>query len=314
MGALKSAVLSVRPTAPYRIYLNQNAQVRQACKLHATRRAQFRVLSHFLVLWALRALVLLATSRNRRAINACALGTWPHVVQRAFFREHDQGATMSNRANPRPPHPATVVQPKPVLCRQSPRPPHAATIVQSKRSFGALSGRRMHAATIVQPARLGLREYVSSTTTAYPSRNMAGVCEKSAREVAETLARFPGGGTVQYVAAVYREGREARNHIAATLTLDGETNVVDVTWKQFPFLLTGKAPSGERVLITSIREWEQMIIDNSPPIDNMEVQLFDDINEAVLWMKDQRQQLLAMPTHVPTGHGGKKKRGGCAIL
>jgi hypothetical protein len=51
----------------------------------------------------------------------------------------------------RPPHPATVVQPKEAIGAPAARPPHPATVVQPKAVIGAPAGRSPHPATVAQP-------------------------------------------------------------------------------------------------------------------------------------------------------------------
>src|ERR1700727_1673883 len=50
----------------------------------------------------------------------------------------------------RPPHPATVVQPKPAFGKPAARPPHPATVVQPKPAFAKPTARPPHPATVVQ--------------------------------------------------------------------------------------------------------------------------------------------------------------------
>jgi hypothetical protein len=50
--------------------------------------------------------------------------------------------------NKRPPHPATVAQPKPAFGRVPERPPHPATVVQPKPAFGAVAERPRNPATV----------------------------------------------------------------------------------------------------------------------------------------------------------------------
>ncbi|WP_437280949.1 hypothetical protein WME90_10440 [Sorangium sp. So ce375] len=57
---------------------------------------------------------------------------------------------MSPSSRSRPPHPATIVQPKPAIGAPAARPPHPATTVQKKPAIGGNATKPPHPATAVQ--------------------------------------------------------------------------------------------------------------------------------------------------------------------
>lgn len=119
---------------------------------------------------------------------------------------------------------------------------------------------------------------------------MAGNCVNSAAEVGEAL----GSACVGYVVAVYRDSkREVRNHIAAVGREDGRDQVVDVTWKQFPFLLDPQVDikSEPLILVCTLDEWTDMISRYTPGIANLLISQETTLEAAREWMRDNRRTI-----------------------
>jgi hypothetical protein len=141
---------------------------------------------------------------------------------------------------------------------------------------------------------------LAGQVTRYGVKSMAGSCAVSAAEVGRLLGRSHVG----YIATVYRDqSGEVRNHIAALRRVDGQEQVVDATWKQFPYLWNQQARASAVVdleslpliLFCTIDEWTAMIADYTPGISDRAVTQLDSAAEASSWMRDERRRLLDAP-------------------
>jgi len=187
------------------------------------------------------------------------------------------------------PHPATLqrsatVQPK--LASAS-RAPHPATL--PRRGPSPMVAQRADA-----EAELDL-EGLEARITKYGAAQMAGSCVNSAEEVAGVLSRLHRTATVSYIATVYRDGSgEVRNHIAALLRTRRGEQVVDATWKQFPYL--AKVRPSELTQLPLVRafsrqEWEEMIAEHTLGHSQGDVAVASSAMEAKQWMRERRQAL-----------------------
>jgi hypothetical protein len=160
-----------------------------------------------------------------------------------------------------------------------------------------------------------VREHVKANATVYPPSMQAGNCVVSAQEVGQVLGRLTKvSGVVGYAAVVYWDGG-ARNHIAATFTVNGERNVVDHAWKQFPFLAQQRT-GGSSPFIDTIDAWQAMMRGHLTDVQNWQMELFDDIDEAREWMRQQLKPVAPDRGGADDGTGRRRRsnKKGCTIL
>jgi hypothetical protein len=211
-----------------------------------------------------------------------------------------------------PPHPATLSRARAAQPRLATLHPHPATVSRA----GAVHG------AVQRSARELDTKLLESKITRYGAANMAGACVTSATEVGKVLAEVHGSASVSYFVTVYRDERnEVRNHIAAAVRVGAVDQIVDATWKQFPYLyglqrgeLGGASWKQQPLIGTFSRdEWQATIAHYTPGIRDVTIAQLATAEEAQRWMRDQRRE---RPSSAPAPGfaAGKSKSPGCTLF